>query len=95
MWVGRHFLLSRSQARQSAPPAGARSAALPLLAAAVLGAGLLLVLTGCARVSRPAAAVEKLTEQNYEDDEPSLAAHRDGSLSVAWVAYRNVRIKPL
>jgi hypothetical protein len=38
---------------------------------------------------RPAATVEKLTEEDYEDDEPSIVAQRDGSLSVAWVAYRD------
>jgi len=38
---------------------------------------------------RRAHGVEKLTGSTYEDDEPSLAAHRDGSLSVAWVAYRD------
>jgi DNA-binding beta-propeller fold protein YncE len=76
MWVGRHFLLSRSQGRQSAPPAGARSAALPLLAAAVLGAGLLLVLTGCARVSRPAAAVEPATPLVWpEPPQPARIAY--------------------
>jgi len=39
--------------------------------------------------ARRAAPVEKLTTTIYEDDEPSLVAHRDGSLSVAWVAYRD------
>jgi len=45
-------------------------------------------LGGRATVQRSPAAV-KLTEEIYDDDEPSLVAHRDGSLSVAWVAYRD------
>jgi hypothetical protein len=38
---------------------------------------------------RRAPVVEKLTVTTYEDDEPSLVAHRDGSLTAAWVAYRD------
>jgi hypothetical protein len=45
-------------------------------------------LNGRAEVRR-AHAVEKITTDTYEDDEPCAAAHRDGSLSVAWVAYRD------
>jgi uncharacterized protein DUF3604 len=45
-------------------------------------------LNGRAEVRRT-ASVEKLSTTTYEDDEPSLVAHRDGSLSVAWVAYRD------
>ncbi|MBI3697769.1 MAG: DUF3604 domain-containing protein [Acidobacteria bacterium] len=37
---------------------------------------------------RRAPTVEKLSLAAYEDDEPSIVAHKDGSLSVAWVAYR-------
>ncbi|HYM12320.1 MAG TPA: DUF3604 domain-containing protein [Bryobacterales bacterium] len=37
---------------------------------------------------RRAPSVEKLTTTMYEDDEPSLVARRDGSLTAAWVAYR-------
>jgi hypothetical protein len=36
---------------------------------------------------RRVPTVEKLSTPLYEDDEPSLVAHRDGSLSTAWVAY--------
>ncbi len=43
---------------------------------------------------RRAPAVEKLTTPVYEDDEPSLIAHRDGSLSVAWVAHRGAPSGP-
>jgi hypothetical protein len=39
--------------------------------------------------ARRAATVEKLTTTTYEDDEPTIVARRDGSLAVAWVAYRD------
>ncbi len=45
-------------------------------------------LDGRAEVRR-VPTVEKLTDSSYEDDEPSIVAHRDGALSVAWVAYRD------
>jgi hypothetical protein len=35
------------------------------------------------------ATPEKLTTDEYEDDEPSIAAFRDGGLAVAWIAYRD------
>ena len=38
---------------------------------------------------REVAAVEKLSTPEYEDDEPAIASLSDGSLAVAWVAYRN------
>ncbi|MEZ5353810.1 MAG: DUF3604 domain-containing protein [Bryobacteraceae bacterium] len=35
-----------------------------------------------------APAVEKITTEQYEDDEPEIARLGDGSIAVAWVAYR-------
>ncbi len=45
-------------------------------------------LNGRVLVARVAAA-EKLSTAQYEDDEPSIAALPDGSVAVAWVAYRD------
>jgi uncharacterized protein DUF3604 len=44
-------------------------------------------LNGRARIQW-APSVERLTTQEYEDDEASIAALPDGSIAVAWVAYR-------
>ena len=46
------------------------------------------VLGGRATVVR-VPAVEKLSAPEFEDDEPAIAALPDGSIAVAWVAYRD------
>lgn len=46
------------------------------------------VLGGKAQVMR-VATPEKLTNEQFEDDEPSIAALPGGSLAVAWVAYKD------
>lgn len=45
------------------------------------------VLGGKAQVSR-IATPEKLSDAQYEDDEPSIAALPDGNVAVTWVAYK-------
>ncbi len=40
-------------------------------------------------LARRMPAVELLTTEEYEDDEPSMARLPDGTLAVAWVAYRD------
>ena len=52
-----------------------------------VGSSPLALLNGRASVTS-IAAPEKLSTAAYDDDEPSIAALADGSLAVAWVAYR-------
>ena len=55
---------------------------------AEIGANPVSYLGGRASVVRVPAA-EKLTTGEFEDDEPAIAALPDGSIAVAWVAYRD------
>jgi hypothetical protein len=55
---------------------------------AEIGANQVSYLGGRASVAR-VPATEKLSSGEFEDDEPAIAALPDGSIAVAWVAYRD------